>query len=335
MSEQEKGKILSQERMDSMVDMVVNTAESVYQSGKRAYEKTPVAEEKRRKKIMAKIKNYGEDECVLGGLAGGFSFWAGVSGSPMFLGVTAISLGVFLTGLGRKQQGKRMMAYWKIMQGSERMSIEQLSTMTNSTPKLICRDIQTMLDKELLREGFLDREKGLLVLKDVESYIQSYQLISGLLEEGTEEEGVLEEIRQISQSIKNPHVLKQIGEIREITGRILAFEEENGGQVGELERFLHYYLPTTLKLLRSYCQLESQNLQGEHISKSMGEIQAILDQVVVSFETQLDTLFQRETMDIATDIAVLEQMLEKDGLLKQGKKQGGTSSGKGDIHLKL
>ena len=39
-----------------------------------------------------------------------------------------------------------------------------------------------------------------------------------------------------------------------------------------------------------------------------------MDKVVDGFEAQLDKLFQDDAMDITTDVQVLEQMLEKDGL---------------------
>ena len=39
-----------------------------------------------------------------------------------------------------------------------------------------------------------------------------------------------------------------------------------------------------------------------------------MGKVVEGFEKQLDQLFQGDAMDITTDVAVLEQMLQKDGL---------------------
>ena len=38
------------------------------------------------------------------------------------------------------------------------------------------------------------------------------------------------------------------------------------------------------------------------------------DTVVEGFEKQLDQLFKADAMDIATDVEVLERMLDKDGL---------------------
>ena len=77
---------------------------------------------------------------------------------------------------------------------------------------------------------------------------------------------------------------------------------------------MSYYLPTPLKILRAYGQLESQQIAGENITAAMTRIEGMMDKVVEGFEKQLDQLFQGDTMDITADVDVLEQMLARDGL---------------------
>ena len=77
---------------------------------------------------------------------------------------------------------------------------------------------------------------------------------------------------------------------------------------------MSYYLPTTLKILRAYGQLESQEISGENITSAMERIEGMMDKVVEGFEKQLDQLFQGDAMDITADVEVLERMLAKDGL---------------------
>ena len=82
----------------------------------------------------------------------------------------------------------------------------------------------------------------------------------------------------------------------------------------QLHSFLSYYLPTTLKILRAYAQLEDQEVEGENISAAMDRIEGMMDKVVEGFEKQLDQLFQGDALDITADVEVLERMLAKDGL---------------------
>ncbi len=77
---------------------------------------------------------------------------------------------------------------------------------------------------------------------------------------------------------------------------------------------MNYYLPTTLKILRAYAQMEAQGIEGENITSAKGRIEGMMDKVADGFEKQLDMLFRDEAMDVASDVAVLEQMLGKDGL---------------------
>ena len=85
----------------------------------------------------------------------------------------------------------------------------------------------------------------------------------------------------------------------------------------QLHSFLSYYLPTTLKILRAYGQLEEQEISGENIAAAMERIEGMMDKVVDGFEKQLDLLFQGDAMDITADVEVLERMLAKDGLSGQ------------------
>jgi hypothetical protein len=48
--------------------------------------------------------------------------------------------------------------------------------------------------------------------------------------------------------------------------------------------------------------------------KSKENIEHILDLLAVGFEQQVDQLFRNESIDISSDVSVLETMMKKDGL---------------------
>ena len=77
---------------------------------------------------------------------------------------------------------------------------------------------------------------------------------------------------------------------------------------------MNYYLPTTLKLLKSYDLLEDQSYQSESIVSSRKKIEGVLDTLIQAYEKQLENLFKDDALDIATDIDVLETMMAGDGL---------------------
>ena len=50
------------------------------------------------------------------------------------------------------------------------------------------------------------------------------------------------------------------------------------------------------------------------MKKSKENIERIMDLLVIGFEQQVDQLFRNESIDISSDIGVLERMMAMDGL---------------------
>ena len=138
-----------------------------------------------------------------------------------------------------------------------------------------------------------------------------------------EENAILTEIKAVNDAIANEKLSAQIDHIGVITAKILEYQKSRPEKAPQLHSFLSYYLPTTLKILRAYGQLEAQEISGANITAAMERIEGMMDKVVEGFEKQLDKLFQDDAMDIATDVQVLERMLEKDGLSGGGMTLGG------------
>lgn len=79
---------------------------------------------------------------------------------------------------------------------------------------------------------------------------------------------------------------------------------------------MDYYLPTTVKLLDAYKELDAQPIQGENIQKSKKEIEAALDTLSTAFEKLLDSVFKEMAWDVSTDISVLHTVLAQEGLVE-------------------
>ena len=97
--------------------------------------------------------------------------------------------------------------------------------------------------------------------------------------------------------------------------------KEDPGSLEDIRKLMEYYLPTTVKLLDAYQQLESQPVQGENIKNSKEEIEKTLDTLNVAFEKLLDSLFEDVAWDVSTDISVLHTMLAQEGLTEDGFKK--------------
>lgn len=133
----------------------------------------------------------------------------------------------------------------------------------------------------------------------------------------------LAEMGRLYKSIEKPEIRSRINELMQITDKIIQDAIEDPSDVPQIKQFMNYYLPTTLKLLNSYDRMSSQGISGSNLDKSMENIESMLDTAIAAYKKQLDALFANQALDIETDIQVMNQMLEREGL-----------SGKSDFAVK-
>ncbi len=255
----------------------------------------------------------------------GFSFvgdWFPLVGF-LCAGLYMLGSGVRLT---RKQ--KRLRLYMGVIGTRNSVFLSDLASAAGVSQKKVIDDLQDFLADGTLPMGYIDRASGRLVFTD-----QGYEHVptptpqpkaevkkdpadekKAQAEQEDKDNDILRQIKQVNDAIPDPEMTRKIDRIGEITGKILDYQRRNPGKSGELRQFLNYYLPTTLKILQAYAQLEAQGVEGENISAAKERIEGMMDKVVEGFEKQLDQLFKADAMDIATDVEVLERMLDKDGL---------------------
>ena len=127
---------------------------------------------------------------------------------------------------------------------------------------------------------------------------------------------ILKEIRDLNDRIPGEEFSAKIDRLEDLTAKIFKLVQEQPEKQKKLRKFLKYYLPTSLKLLRSYEQLDSQGIEGKNISESKRQIEETMDTMITAFEKQLDNLFTSESMDISADIAAMQNLMRADGLIE-------------------
>lgn len=124
----------------------------------------------------------------------------------------------------------------------------------------------------------------------------------------------MKELKAIHDRVTKPSLSAQLRQLEQLTGDIFASLQRHPETLPQLQTFLDYYLPTTLKLLRSYDELQQQSVQGENIRGAMDSIEGMLDTVLQGFRKQLDSLYASQSVDITADVAVLQRMMASQGL---------------------
>ena len=103
-----------------------------------------------------------------------------------------------------------------------------------------------------------------------------------------------------------------------------SFRRDMPETAGDIRKLMEYYLPTAIKLLEAYENLDAQPVQGENIISSKKEIEDTLDTLNEAFEVLLDDMFQDMAWDVSADASVLKTMLVQEGLTEKKFKTGGT-----------
>ena len=225
-------------------------------------------------------------------------------------------LGCLWGGLRRRKQVRTFRSYLAMIGSRTTISISALSSAMGVSPAKVRDTLEDMLDDGFFPQGYLDYGNDRLVLTSDGIPDLPKEEEKPAQEEPAEDpqNAILDEIRAINADIDNPKLNQQIDRIGVITAKVFEYQRSHPQKSNQLHSFLSYYLPTTLKILRAYAQLEDQEVDGENISAAMERIEGMMDKVVEGFEKQLDQLFQGDALDITADVEVLERMLAKDGL---------------------
>lgn len=239
--------------------------------------------------------------------------WEAIQSALLPFIFTGVGVGLFSFGRFRHRQRKRLRRMLSMVGKQKIIHLHQLAEASGTSYSQVCDDIQVLIDGGYLgTNAYINMATGQLFLDSdgFQSTLQSQDPAPA----PDQETQLLEEIRQVNNAIPDEEMTRKIARIEECTEHILDYQKNHPETASELHTFLDYYLPTTLKILRSYAELEQQGVQGENISTTKARIEAMMDNVVEGFETQLDKLFEGSMMDISADISVMEKMLSRDGL---------------------
>ncbi|MCQ2507809.1 MAG: 5-bromo-4-chloroindolyl phosphate hydrolysis family protein [Dorea sp.] len=142
--------------------------------------------------------------------------------------------------------------------------------------------------------------------------------VRSVIREGRE---YLRQVKASNEAIPGEEISNKISRMERIIDQILDHVELHPELVDDLRRFMKYYLPTTCKLLKAYEELDRQAVQGPNIMKSKADIEETLDTINQAFENLLDGFFATSSMDIASDISVMQTLMSQEGLLESEMKK--------------
>ncbi len=145
---------------------------------------------------------------------------------------------------------------------------------------------------------------------------------------------LIEQIREENDLIPDPALSRQMDDLERLCGQIFKTVAERPKKAPQIRRFMDYYLPTTLKMLKSYRVMDQREVTGQNAQEARSRIVKAMGVVLSACEKQLETLYHDDMLDVTTDIEVLEQMLTRDGLVDTGIKPMGKADAAHDTDKK-
>ena len=116
--------------------------------------------------------------------------------------------------------------------------------------------------------------------------------------------------------MEDERAVEELQHMQKTTESICAWLEAHPESLPKARRFAEYYIPTTLKLLHTYNDVQSQ--QGENAEAIRRDIAGILHTLNQAYENLYDKLLSDVALDVSSEIAALQGMLANDGLAGEG-----------------
>ena len=247
-------------------------------------------------------------------------------------------LALLIGGLKRLSRIKKFKKYLSALGEKTYVTIQELMAKTGKSEKQVEEELTDLIANRYFMQGHLDTARDYFItadetFKNYEAVLRSQEKLSEAEEEryqvlreaGLSEEGIrlvlqgeeyLKRIQRLNAEIPDPPMTEKLQTMETKIKEILYAVRKNPSRANELRKLMNYYLPTTEKLILSFRELEKRP-KTESATETKQKIVSTLDTMNAAFDKILTKLFRDENWDVETDITVLNQMLEMEGLKEQ------------------
>lgn len=269
--------------------------------------------------------------------------------SGLIIGIFAVAFISFAVmtyvGVDMVRTVGRFRQYVSVLRDREFCDIKEIASATGRDVRKVLKDVKKMITKGWFCQGHLDEKESCLMVSE-HAWNQYTALMEDMKQRKAEEQAAQKKMREeydrlspevqkivqagdeyvrrikaANDAIPGEVISAKISRMELLVDRIFDRVEQNPDSVNDMRRMMDYYLPTTMKLLEAYEELDVQPVQGENIISSKKEIEDTIDTLNIAFEKLLDSLFQDTAWDVSSDISVLHTMLAQEGLTEDGLKK--------------
>ncbi len=125
----------------------------------------------------------------------------------------------------------------------------------------------------------------------------------------------LVEISSAENEFKSQDIAFSLYRLEKILRKILEYLEKHCEKEKDVKKLMDFHLPSALKLISSYRELQKSGLNTFNIQKTKDDIVSACDKIHEAFCGVLEDLYNDKAIDVSADIQVLKMMLAREGLL--------------------
>ena len=125
----------------------------------------------------------------------------------------------------------------------------------------------------------------------------------------------ISKIKEYSKEINDAELNPALEEMISILDNMVAYSKANKEGEKKLQKINEYHLPTAIKMLKYYIDFCNLPVKNANIENTSLEIEEVIIKLNEGLKKMLLEMNENKLIDINSDIDVLKNMLEKDGLI--------------------
>ena len=258
------------------------------------------------------------------------------------LGIVSSVLGLATAGFGwmtacgaaRMKAGRQMgqfADYADSVDYHKGLPVSMLADLTHQKSKKVHKRLQKYIRKGWLN-GWLDEKAETLYLtaEDYRAAQEARAAVQAEPEPKAEPQAEPQEtplnlettrrfakvLAQEQQLMQDAQGAEELAHMQKTTEAICDWLEAHPESLPKARRFAEYYIPTTLKLLHTYNDVQGQ--KGDNAESIRRDIAGILHTLNQAYDNLYDNLLSDVALDVSSEIAALQGMLANDGLTGEG-----------------
>ena len=215
------------------------------------------------------------------------------------------------------------------------MTVKEISRMTNVNEERVREDISWMRELGLISHRWYDNITETLYLPamSAEEYEKQFPEedtdeertapTETETEDAGEEKSVLqtdlgdyaEKVAELNGVIRDKEMSRKLSTLERTVSGFVVYVEKHPENEPQARKLADYYLPTMIKLISSYVELEEQPVRTRKTEKIKEDIESSVDTMNKAIGNMFKKMLEDTEADISADISVMTTKAVMDGLL--------------------